>query len=124
MRVHQVVVGWLHVVAGLFAAIGVAVIWVAAAQLAPLFDGTFIPGLLALFGRSVAIALLVITGVEIIAGIALLRGQSWSRVPLVCIGLVQLVAFPFGTALGLYTFWVLLLGWPATPEGTGVAKAG
>lgn len=116
MRVHQVIVSWLHVVTGLFGAVCVAVIWIAAAQLAPLFEGTFIPGLLALFGRPVAIVLLAVAGVEVVAGIALLRGQSWSRVPLVCIGVLQLVAFPFGTALGLYTFWVLLLAWPAAPE--------
>ncbi len=44
----------------------------------------------------------------IIAGIGLLKKSSWSRVLTLILGCFNLLNIPFGTALGVYTIWVLL----------------
>jgi hypothetical protein len=42
------------------------------------------------------------------AGIGLLRRKAWARYLALVVGLFELVFFPIGTIIGLYTFWVLL----------------
>jgi len=42
------------------------------------------------------------------AGIGLLKYRDWARVLTLILAGFMLVAFPFGTALGIYAFWVLL----------------
>jgi hypothetical protein len=53
--------------------------------------------------------LLVAKGiVGIIAGWGLLDRQSWARILAIILGFLSLLHFPLGTALGIYTLWVLL----------------
>jgi hypothetical protein len=41
-------------------------------------------------------------------GAALRRYRPWARLLALTLGLINLVLFPFGTALGAYACWVLL----------------
>ena len=43
-----------------------------------------------------------------IAGWGLLRRQEWARIVALVLAFVELIHVPFGTALGIYTLWVLL----------------
>ncbi|MFH0990113.1 MAG: hypothetical protein V1799_08880 [bacterium] len=43
----------------------------------------------------------------IIGGIGILQRQSWARILLLVVGVLQLFDIPIGTALGIYTFFVL-----------------
>lgn len=43
-----------------------------------------------------------------LAGWGLLNYRPWARMLAVVLGVVALIHFPFGTALGIYTLWVLL----------------
>jgi hypothetical protein len=43
-----------------------------------------------------------------IAGWGLLQRESWARVVALVVGFVALLSVPLGTALGIYTLWVLL----------------
>jgi hypothetical protein len=52
---------------------------------------------------------LMIKGVAgIIAGWGLLDRQSWARILTIVLAFLSLLHFPLGTALGVYTLWVLL----------------
>jgi uncharacterized membrane protein (DUF2068 family) len=53
----------------------------------------------------------------LIAGWGLLSHASWARMLAIVLGCISLIHFPFGTALGIYTLWVLL------PEGGEVEYA-
>jgi len=46
--------------------------------------------------------------VGFIAGWGLLQREEWARVMALVIGFVALLSVPIGTALGIYTLWVLL----------------
>ena len=64
----------------------------------------FVTGLLPLIGTY-----LLFTGaVSVITGIGLLMRQSWARIAALIIAAISLISIPFGTALGIYTMWVLL----------------
>jgi hypothetical protein len=42
------------------------------------------------------------------AGFGLLQREDWGRMAALIMGFVVLLSFPVGTALGIYTLWVLL----------------
>ena len=55
------------------------------------------------------LALITILSIPgIIGGYAILKRYSWSRILLLILGCFNLFNIPFGTALGVYTLWVLL----------------
>ena len=52
---------------------------------------------------------LVLTALPgIVGGIGLLKGKNWARVLVLFLAVLDLIDFPIGTAIGAYTFWVLL----------------
>jgi len=69
----------------------------------------FVHGIL----KGVGGMLLVSGFIGIAAGWGLLERQPWARVLAIVMGCLNLVDMPFGTALGVYTLWVLL---PAQSE--------
>ena len=69
----------------------------------------FLPALLHLMG-----SLMLLGGIlGIVVGVGLLHRQSWARMGALLLGGVNLIDMPFGTAIGIYTLWVLL---PAKSE--------
>ena len=44
---------------------------------------------------------------NIIAGVGLLKYKSWGRILAIIMGIISLFGFPIGTALGIYTLWVM-----------------
>lgn len=45
-----------------------------------------------------------------LAGLGLLNYRPWARTLALIVGVISLIHVPFGTALGIYTLWVLLPG--------------
>ena len=58
--------------------------------------------------EGIAAMVLVFAAVGLVTGWALLARQPWARLAAIVVGAVNLVDMPLGTALGIYTFWVLL----------------
>ena len=112
MRTYEIITGWLHLIAGLFIFGCVATIWYAAAQLASWFSATFIPGLLATVGIPIAVTLLAASGLEIVAAFSLVIGKAqqyaWARPVLIGVSALQLLLFPIGTAIAVYSLWALI----------------
>jgi hypothetical protein len=77
-----------------------------------------IPGPLRLFlapfvsGIGLLISGFAIAG--LIAGWGLMSRSPWARMLAIVLGCISLIHFPFGTALGIYTLWVLV------PQGADV----
>jgi hypothetical protein len=69
----------------------------------------FLPGLMSMIG----LFLIGISVLGILAGWGLLERQPWARTLAIVLGCFSLIKVPFGTALGIYTLWVLL---PAQSE--------
>ncbi|MEO0292732.1 MAG: hypothetical protein ABIN61_00720 [candidate division WOR-3 bacterium] len=44
----------------------------------------------------------------IIGGVGLLKFQGWARIVVLILSFIELVKFPIGTAIGIYSIWVLL----------------
>lgn len=101
-------VGYLHI------GYGALVLLLGALMLLTLTVGTVVLPSLATWwsgaGASVTAALLLgALGLpSMAAGVALIRRASWSRVVVLVLSIIDLFSFPFGTALGAYSLWILL----------------
>jgi hypothetical protein len=59
-------------------------------------------------GSMVASFLILLAAPGIIGGIGLLKWRPWARILVLILGCLNLLSIPFGTALGIYTIWVLM----------------
>ncbi len=62
--------------------------------------------LLRLIGLIIATAIAITSIPGIIAGIGLINRTEWGRIFALILGAINLINFPFGTALGIYAIWV------------------
>ena len=65
-------------------------------------------GILTIIGTGLGLFLVVVSLPGFIAGIGLLQRKSWSRILALIVGFLNLFNVPIGTALGVYTIWVLM----------------
>ena len=105
---HVPILGWLHVAGGvLFVVTG-------------LFIFTFFTGIGVASGEAEAMRILGIIGFSVgsflivmglpglAAGYGLLKRKPWARMLTLVLGILNLINFPLGTIMGVYTLWVLL----------------
>jgi hypothetical protein len=115
MRKHVQVLGILNLVWGGLGLLGalivmlifggiVGVIGLAAGH-AP-EAGIAIP-IVGLIGGIIFLVVLLTSLPAVVVGYGLLRLQPWGRILGIILSAIHLLAFPFGTALGIYGLWVL-----------------
>jgi hypothetical protein len=63
---------------------------------------------LSTIGLIIAGILVVLSIPGIIGGIGLLNRREWARILVLILSAVQLFNFPIGTAIGVYSIWVLV----------------
>lgn len=108
MQKHVTILAWLYVV---FNIIGVLV---ALLLFMLIFGGGLISGdtdaiaITAIVATVIAFMLSVFSVPGIVGGIGLLYMKSWARILVLILGFLELLNFPFGTALGIYTIWILM----------------
>lgn len=108
MDIHTRIVAVLHIV---FGALGVAVplfFGLALGGVAAFMPDVRIPGIAFGLGALFLGFFILLALVDVIAGIALLKGSRNARVFVIVIGALGLFSFPWGTLLGIYTLWALL----------------
>ncbi len=113
MAQHVKILGILHIVfgaLGVFAGIVVLLIFGGVSALVNLSDrSTDLPApFLGLIGGVLFILLLVLSLPGLIIGIGLVQFRPWARIAAIVVSALDLLGFPFHTALGVYGLWVLL----------------
>ena len=112
MPIHLAVLGRLHILLGGFAVlVGVSLGILAAGTRVALvqLEDTGDTGRVGVWLLIVCGAVLVVGGVLLmLTGRALNRRQPGARTAALVLAVPNLLVVPFGTALGVYSFWVLL----------------
>ena len=114
MAQHVKILGILHVVFGCLGVLGALVVFLifggisAAVGINHDPDAAAAIPLLGGIGMIVFICILALSLPGLIAGIGLLQFRSWARLLTLILSAFDLINIPFGTALGIYGFWVLL----------------
>jgi hypothetical protein len=111
---HVRVAAWLHIALG--------ALWVCIWGFIGLFVGAFgaIAGIashglgalvlawIAGFGVVLFLVLLAFPVLEIVGGVMLLSGSTAGRAITILFSVLELINFPFGTVVGIYSLWALL----------------
>ncbi len=112
MERHVVILGWLHICCSLFLVVIAGLVFMLLSGIgvfAGIAEGDWealpILSIVALF---VVALMSVLAAPGIIGGVGLLKRQRWARVLVIIIGIFDLLNPPIGTAIGIYTLWVLM----------------
>lgn len=108
MRTHVKVLGWLYIILGVLGVLGALAAFGLLSGIGLLSGDIQAFGIMSLIGGIAGIYLTIISIPNIICGVGLLRGwRGWVLVLAAILGFLNLANFPFGTILGIYTFWVV-----------------
>lgn len=113
MQKHIEVLGWLYIAYYcVFLLVGIVafvlLLGIAAGiAIAPDIEPE-VSAILSVIGLIAGFFYLLLAAPGIIGGVGLLKKQNWARILVIILSFLNLVAFPFGTALGIYALWVLL----------------
>ena len=107
MLTHVKVIGWLHIIFGLFWAC-IALLTFGGMMVGSMFSGS-LTGMIggSLLGGFLGVFLGARAALGIIGGWGLLTLRPWARILMIVLAILGLLNFPFGTALSVYTLWVL-----------------
>jgi hypothetical protein len=116
MREHVRVLGYLHIIMGALGIVGALIVMLVFGGIAGVVgmasnhdpDALIAIPILGVIGTVIAVIVVALSLPGLIAGIGLVKFQSWARILTIVLSALNLVNFPLGTALGVYGFWVLL----------------
>lgn len=108
MATHIKVLAWLHIVFGLFGSF-IALLVFGGTMISLPFAGSLSnSAIVGITGTFVSLLLGGMSLLQLVAGWGLLGRKSWARILTIVLGVISLIRFPLGTALGIYTLWVLM----------------
>ena len=115
MAQHIKILGILHIVYAGFVMLAGVIVLVIMGGLAGFIgatgqsaDSQIASPILGLIGLGVFCFLVLLSLPGIIGGFALMQFKPWARILVIVLSAFELLSIPFGTALGIYGFWVLL----------------
>ena len=111
MEKHVKTLGVLWIakgILGLFVGVIVFVVLVGVGFFASTTSGEEVLTILSIIAIIAASVIVILSLPSILAGIGILKKRQWGRILGIIVAALNLVDVPLGTALGIYSFWVLL----------------
>ncbi len=107
LQQHVAILGWLHIALGIvflaFGAMGFMMM-VGIGLLTGEADGFVIMSMMGIFA---SFMMLLVALPAIIVGLGLLKHKNWGRMLAIVLAIFNLMNVPLGTAMAVYTFYVL-----------------
>lgn len=108
MQKHITAVGALHIGFGILGIIAGVFIFALLSGIGIFSNDMDAQFVLWIVGTAVGGFLILVSIPGLIAGIGLLKLKNWARILTLVISAIDLLNIPFGTALGIYSIWVLV----------------
>ena len=109
MNTHVRAVAIFHLAFGALTLVAIAMVTVFFSAFIALAEAEWADvKIFASFGAMLAVPFAAVAVAQVVAAIHLLRGSESSKTWLIVIGVLSLISVPLGTALGIYTLWVLV----------------
>ena len=108
LGVLYIVFGALGVCAALFLGLSLGIAGGVVGTAADVEDAAVALPIIGIAGTALVVFLLAVSLPGLVTGIGLLKFQPWARIVGIVLAAINLISFPFGTALGIYGLWVLL----------------
>ena len=107
MHKHVRILGWLQITLGVIDLLGGLLGFSVLSGIGFLSGEAGAAGIMTLIGMGVGTFMLLMALPNLICGLGLLRNSGgWVMVLAVILGFINLVQFPIGTAIAVYTFWI------------------
>jgi hypothetical protein len=108
VRQHATILGWLHIAINALTLVHGCFLFALLLGIGLITNDQVAFSVLGVTGTAVGTLLVLLALPGIVAGYGLLRRRDWGRILALVVGFLGLFNFPLGTAIGIYTFWVLL----------------
>ena len=113
MNTHVKVLGVLFIVFSAFGLLLALIVGIGVGGAAGIVGATgdADPAVIPILGLAGSVAIIVLLALSLpglVAGLGLLRFQSWARILAIVLCAINLINVPFGTLFGAYGLWVLL----------------
>lgn len=105
---HIQLLGTLHIVLGILGVIAAFIAYMAISVGGIISGDAKAISITQIVGIAVGSFLLFLSLPGIIGGWGIMKYKYWAKILLLVLGFLNLLNFPFGTALGVYTIWVLM----------------
>ena len=108
MKEHVKIVAALRIGMSMLILVGAAVVFVSVVGGGLLSGDRDAIRITGIVGTLIAAFLTLLAVPGIIAGIGLLRRRNWARILALVLSVFDLLAFPIGTIIGVYSIWILV----------------
>lgn len=108
MEKHVTLTAVLHIGYGILGVVFGIVFWMLFIALGVKAGDAEAIAILGFIGRFVAVFSFIFAVPGIIGGVALLKRRPWGRIWTLVLSVILLLDIPLGTALGIYSLWVLV----------------
>ncbi len=125
---HITLLGVLHIARGAFVLLVGVLLFAILTGIGVISEDNTALGVLGFIGTALMILFVALAVPSVIAGIGVLMRREWGRIMALVVGILSLIDIPIGTAIGVYSIWVLMndetrrlfQDTPATPMQTPV----
>ncbi len=108
MKTHVDLVAWLNIVSGVLAILVGMFVFIILIGSGLISGDWRAMGILTIVAVTVTTFMVVLGAPSIVAGIGLLKRKEWARILTLILSCLAVFNFPIGTAIAVYSFWVLL----------------
>lgn len=108
MKKHITAVAALHIGFAIFGIFTGLIIFLILSSIGIFVEDFEAQQILWIVGVSIGTFLVLVSIPGLIAGIGLLKFKNWARILTLIISAIDLINIPIGTALGIYSIWVLV----------------
>ena len=108
MEQHITLLGWLHIATNALLILIAGFMFVMMVGIGLTSGDAEAVRVMPIVGTAVGGLMTTLALPGILTGIGLLKRKPWSRIAAAVLGIINLMNFPFGTAVGVYTLWILL----------------
>jgi hypothetical protein len=105
---HVTILGWLFIVGHAFFLLIGLFVFLLLSTIGAVSGDPQATVILGIVGTGVGVLLGILAVPGIVAGFGLLARKVWARYLAIVVGVLNLINFPIGTLIGLYTLWVLM----------------
>lgn len=108
MEQHITLLGWLHIATNALLILIAGFMFVVMVGAGLMSGDTEAVRVMPIIGTAVGGFMTALALPGILTGIGLLKRKPWARIAAAVLGIINLMNFPLGTAVGVYTLWILL----------------
>jgi hypothetical protein len=105
---HITLLGVLHIARGAFVLLVGVLLFAILTGIGAISEDNTALGVLGFIGTALMLLFVALAIPSVIAGIGVLMRREWGRIMALVVGVLSLIDVPIGTAIGVYSIWVLM----------------